>query len=335
MQVYIDANVYLEYFRENAGERLAPLKALDRLVKQKKITLLLPTQTKQEYFRNRRKIAEATRVALVKQSRASSLIPAVMDTGTKEVKSVLKESKKLSQSYKKLIEKYDADVEKERTDADVLLKSLFKQALPLPESEEILQRAHQRYLKGNPPRKSDHSYGDAVTWEILLESATSGDLVIITRDGDYMEVKKGERTLNSYLYAEWRIRTKKKKKLTLFKSLAEFVNIFEKKKTIKEEIVKKEKEEEYTGGLTLASFPQSSILGSQNVVSMPLSEIRTITGSAVYPETWGQLLNGGVTIVPGTTAASFCPYCGQKATSQLLGGGYVCSNPQCRRHFNL
>jgi len=78
MQLYIDSNIYLEYFRENSAERLAPLKELIKLIEKKKITLILPSQTKQEYFRNRRKIAEITRSALIKQSNISSIIPAVM-----------------------------------------------------------------------------------------------------------------------------------------------------------------------------------------------------------------------------------------------------------------
>ncbi|MFA6397973.1 MAG: PIN domain-containing protein [Candidatus Paceibacterota bacterium] len=241
MQLYIDSNIYLEYFRENSAERLTPLKELVKLIEDKKIKLLLPSQTRQEYFRNRRKIAEITRTALIRQGNVSSVIPAVIDKENKEVKDVLNSTKGLVRAYKKLIEKYDKEVEKEKTDADLLINKLFfKYAREIKETDQIVSSAYKRYMKGNPPRKNDHSYGDAIIWETLLKEGENDDLVLITKDSDYIEIFKGKPIINHFLFVEWRVKTKKKKRVVLYKSLAEFVNNLTKKQIIKKEIVQQE-----------------------------------------------------------------------------------------------
>ncbi len=251
MQLYIDSNIYLEYFRENSAERLTPLKELLKLLKKEEVVLLLPSQTRQEYFRNRRKIAEITRLSLIRQSNISSFIPAVLDKGNKEVKDVLSKKKDLITSYKKLIKKYDKEVEKEKTDADLLINELFlKFAKVIKETDEIIASAYRRYMKGNPPRKNDHSYGDALIWETLLKEGANDDLVLITKDGDFIEKHKGKPKINQFLFVEWRIKTKKKKKVILYKSLAEFVNTFTKKEILKKEIIEKENSSVFNASIT-------------------------------------------------------------------------------------
>lgn len=101
MQLFIDTNIYLEYFRENSRERLKPLQALVDLVKEDKIKLLLPAQTKQEYYRNRRTIAQTTRAALLKQSQHLFLVPALMDKDSKEITKINKLADDNQKLYKK------------------------------------------------------------------------------------------------------------------------------------------------------------------------------------------------------------------------------------------
>jgi predicted RNA-binding Zn-ribbon protein involved in translation (DUF1610 family) len=321
MQLYIDANIYLEYFRENSAERLQPLRILEKLIKSKKINLLLPIQTKQEYFRNRRKIAEGMRAALIKQSKLSSLIPAVIDTNRKEVKAILQSTKKLNEAYKKLIAKYDAEVTKEKTDADILLKSIFEKAITLEETDVLVARAYQRYMKGNPPRKSDHSYGDAITWEALLANATNDNLAIVTKDSDYMEISKGEQILNTYLYVEWRIKTKKKKTVKLYRSLAEFVNTLEDKKAIKEEIVEKEKE-----GVSRTLYTAAT---GRSIFGTSMFDVASLNVQSINSEGIGIAAHQPSTIF-------YCPFCGQENIElQMFGGHYLCKNPLCGKQFDI
>lgn len=339
MQLYIDSNIYLEYFRENSAERLTPLKELIKLIERKKIILLLPSQTKQEYFRNRRKIAEITRSALVKQSKISSMIPAVIDKEAKEVKDVLNNTKNLTKSYKVLIDKYDREVEKEKTDADLLISELFsKHARVIKESEDIVLAAYKRYMKGNPPRKSDHSYGDAIIWETLLRESENDDLVLITKDGDFIEIHKGKPEINQFLFVEWKIKTKKKKKVKLYKSLAEFVNTFNKKEVIKKEIVQKENNSILNPSITKSlSYSIKRPVGSFDTVdSVSLNNYSSVisldqvtdnsalinqniipSGGGIFGISTQQnsiLLNSKCNTcgdeIPNDTYPSYCPRCG-------------------------
>ncbi len=351
MQVYLDANIYLEYFRENSKERLAPLRELVKLVKGKKVGLLIPSQTRHEYYRNRRKIAELTRTALVKQAHSNFSVPATLDTDTREVKSVLEHVASLGQAYKKLIEKYDRAVDQEKTDADLLIRELFKLGEGFDETEIITHRAYVRYMKGNPPRKTDHSYGDAITWETLLENGTKDDLLMVSKDGDFIENSKGQPALNHFLYVEWRIKSKKKKKADLFTSLAECVNHINKKKTFKKEIVEKEKRARtFSEGIVNAHIYPNIITdnpflkygellnNNQGIMNMPVGGLSSVSiDDYLRPRidvnaspANSIALSMSYTIEP----AKFCPFCGSRAEGYGLNG-YRCTSERCRKEFNI
>lgn len=329
MQLYLDSNIYLEYFRENSAERLAPLRELVKLISAEKIKLLIPSQTREEYFRNRRKIAELTRTALVSRSKTPLLIPATLDNNIPEVKNISKNAAALANAYKKLIEKYDKSVEKEKTDADLLIKKLFLIGESFPEEENIVKKAHVRYMKGNPPRKSDHSYGDAIIWETLLEKGKNDDPSIISKDSDFMEKHKGEYELNSFLSVEWRIKTKKKKHVKLYKSLAEFVNKFNKKQTIKKEVVEIEKREQpaYTG-FNSTVFPQSVNL-NEWVINTDYSPFK-------FSDSLGSINLLSNSVIRNNTP-SFCPYCGAILASPYVNitieNSRTCGS--CGRKFDI
>ena len=239
MQLFIDSNIYLNYFRASS-ENLASLRALIKLLKQKKVALLVPEQTLQEYERNRSQVIEETRSKLSKQQEGLELnsVPPTIKSAA-EITKIKKKFKAVKMAIQGLIKKYDSYTAKEKTDADILIASMIKIAKILPENKEILDMAHSRYLKGNPPRKSDYSYGDAITWETLLACATSDDLTIVTHDADYKGQQSGKPVLHQFLQKEWAKRSKNK--ISFYESLGEFVNQFEKKKTIEKRVIVQEK----------------------------------------------------------------------------------------------
>ncbi|WP_432644191.1 PIN domain-containing protein [Limimaricola cinnabarinus] len=55
MHLFIDTNVYLEFFRFT-NEKLEELRKLAALVKEQQITLLASSQLRDEYYRNREKV---------------------------------------------------------------------------------------------------------------------------------------------------------------------------------------------------------------------------------------------------------------------------------------
>lgn len=54
MNLYIDTNIYLDFYHFSKGD-LDELEKLTKLIKNQEITLYLPQQTKDEFIRNREK----------------------------------------------------------------------------------------------------------------------------------------------------------------------------------------------------------------------------------------------------------------------------------------
>jgi hypothetical protein len=320
MQLFIDANIYLEYFKVNSSERLTPLNELVKLLEKKKIVLLIPNQTRQEYIRNRRQIAETARVALVTQSEASFFLPAIMDIKAEEMKEVKNNVDRLKKSYKGLLEKYDQCVEDENTDADNLIGKLFEMAGTLEEGDDVLDKAYVRYMKGNPPRKNNNSYGDAIAWETLLGKGGNDDLVVVTRDGDYAESYKGELVISKFLTEDWKQKTVGKNTLKLYRSLAEFVNTFENKTTISKEIVDQEK--------STRLVTSNEFLTVNHSLRAPDERVSWEQFSGLYDSDSVPFVSRSVVQSP-----SFCPYCGNPATDTRFVNIYKCSF--CNKNFTI
>jgi len=338
MQLYIDTNIYLEYFRENSAERLAPLRELLKLLEAKKVKLLVPSQTREEYLRNKNRIAEATRSALFKkQNEIKFVTPAMLDDKLKAVKEVKKNSENLKKAYRKLIKKYDEALEKEETDAEVLIRKVFELGEAIEETEVIVERAYSRYMKGSPPRKNDNSYGDAIIWETLLEKGKNEKLTIISKDSDFIDLFKGAPVLSRYLLNEWKI--KRKKGAVLYRSLAEVVNKLNKNKPIKKEIVQQEKDQPYStqsptqflNGVSYSQYPVNvkdlnSLVFQENSMQNPPWVV------AASGMSNSLIVNSSPFSMNLTNTASFCPYCGKRAESQPFGG-FRCTS--CGRDFHI
>lgn len=239
MKIFIDTNIYLNYFRRSEVS-LSSLKELKKLIGRKKLKLVLPVQTRDEYLRNRNGIAERSRDLIVRETDLKLMFPAPFVKGWPEAARVQKRVEATRKAYRELLKKYDTTVSMERTPADVLIQQLFKSAEVLEDSEDVLRRSYFRYLRGHPPRKTDGSMGDAISWELLLVKAKD-DLVIITGDGDFAEKRRGDTYLNGFLEKEWRAKCDGKT-IKLYNSLGEFINAFERRETVKNDVVKKEKE---------------------------------------------------------------------------------------------
>jgi hypothetical protein len=215
------------------------LKELRRLLKQKKLALVLPAQTRDEYRRNRNGIADQSGVLLVGEIKRKLVLPAPFVTTWPETKRVRKHVELTKKSYQALVKRYDDAVSAESTPADILINRLFAAAESPEEDEDLLKKAHFRYLRGHPPRKNDGSLGDAIAWELLLEKIND-DLVIVSRDSDFAETRRRETSLNAFMAREWRGR-RPGKSAKLFVSLGEFINTFEKREAVKKTVVDRER----------------------------------------------------------------------------------------------
>lgn len=324
MQLFLDTNVYLDYFIVSNDE-LKPLRRLTELVKSGDVTLLLPEQVRQEYERNRDKIAERTREHLVKisEQQISPAMPLMMGS-KREVKmaqaAIKRAQIEVRDAIQKLLQKFDEQVEQETSAADKLIATLFKKARLIKETDETIAKAEHRFLKGNPPRKSDRSYGDAIVWEALLANAAPEPLTLITRDSDYTEKRKGKKVVKSFLFKEWRL--KSSHKLNFFDSLGEFINHFDKKETVKKEVVEKEKEKasSYVDANTWArlasdNFNLPTTAAANNISSFRLPLPVAGFGSTIYTADSAIGIGGidGIGYASfGRPNVSYCPHCGKK-----------------------
>lgn len=320
MQLFIDANIYLDYFRQSS-ERLQSLKALKKLLFKKKLTLLVPTQVKEEYLRNKEKTVEDSRKTLLSQITQFGFNPPTLIKEWREAKNIRKYLEKINKIHKNLVKKYDQEIEKETSQAEILIQDLFSIGKELKENKDILDKAFTRYLKGNPPRKSDNSYGDAIIWGLLLKEASGDDLSIISRDGDFSSIRKKQPILRVFLQKEWK--DSSSKRIKLFTSLGEFINDFENKPTIKKEIIEKEK------------APLDHVYPSVNLqVTSPgigTTVVRPISLLDSYLEVSPRYSRlGGLSNIenPFGKEINFCPYCGKDISSQWReyisrSGGFV------------
>lgn len=133
---------------------------------------------------------------------------------------------------------------------EAVVEEILSRGVVLEASPETLERARERNLRGNPPKKNkerDISYGDAINWEIILEHTDKKKhLVIISNDGDYADNIYGQSVLNLFLKKEWKKLSRSK--IDLFEEPGSFINLIEKKdvvsrseiKEIKNKIIAKE-----------------------------------------------------------------------------------------------
>lgn len=296
MKIFIDANIYLNYFRQGKAP-LSSLQELKKLVRRKRLKLLLPAQTRDEYVRNRNGIAEQSRELILRAIDSSLVFPASFIRSWPEATRVQKRQDATNKAYRDLLRKYDATVSVERTPADILIQRLFATAEVLQDDDAIVRKAYFRHLRGHPPRKNNLSIGDAISWELLLAGAED-NLVIITGDGDYAERRAGAICLNGFLEKEWKAKCRGKT-IELYNSLGEFINAFEKRQAVKNDVVKKEKELlqsatiSYGAGVPVplnnaGAFLTVPTLGVPNNMSMVMNNLPFLTMPTVFDFGVGQ-----------------------------------------------
>jgi len=235
MNLFIDVNIYLNYFKMSS-ENTDSLDVLLKILKTKdNLRLLLPEQVLQEYSRNRSNIANETELVLKKQKKLKlSLPPAVRNWS--EAKEAKRLFKRLNSYYGKIIKRYNGELKNENSRVDKIINEIFDKATKISEEKNIMDRAYYRMLKGNPPGKKN-SYGDAIIWESILDRWTNENLAIVTNDGDWLE-KYDKKSLNRFLFQEWQ--EKAKKRIKVYSSLGKFINNFKKKPIIKKKTIKRE-----------------------------------------------------------------------------------------------
>ena len=216
MQVFIDTNVFLSFYRYTRRD-LKSLEKLVKLIEENSITLIITEQVITEFYRNR----ENTILDSINNfSFKNSLIPSIFDgySESKELHEALERTKKL----KDIIEnQLRIDIINKKLQADILIEKIFSIADVLEITDIVIEKARNRYTIGNPPGKKG-SFGDAINWEALLLNKNHNDLVFISEDKDYKS-NFDDNKINNFLEMEWNNYTNSS--IILYKGINDFLKI--------------------------------------------------------------------------------------------------------------
>jgi len=224
LRIFVDTNIYLDFYRASEHS-LNTLMAIIKLIKDDDVELILPKQVVSEFTRDK----EIVYKEFVGQNFSNIKDPGFVDS---------RQIDKLNKLLDKIKKDYQKKFFNPRSKINTGIKELFDFAIVPEETSEILDMAYYRTLRGNPPRKNNNSFGDAVIWETLLKYFSDKDLIIVSRDGDFSsELHKKE--IHTFLKNEWN--HIKNKRVSLSDSLGEVINKITRKETVKKEAIQEEK----------------------------------------------------------------------------------------------
>lgn len=211
--VFIDTNIFLDFYRASNEASLSLLEKLERV----RDRVICTYQVEMEFLKHRQKeICGISKQSIVEQI---SSLPAVLsdtqlsDSVTRARKDLKSKKAKLNKNLLKLLKNPSDDrvynvLEKVfRSESDHVLTR------DMDVKNKIKRLARRRFQLGYPPRKHDDtSMGDSINWEWIIHCAShlSGRFVIVSRDSDYGCQYDREYFLNDQLRHEFRGRVGKK-----------------------------------------------------------------------------------------------------------------------------
>ncbi|HVE89388.1 MAG TPA: PIN domain-containing protein [Burkholderiaceae bacterium] len=200
MHLFIDTNIYLSFLHYTSDE-LEELKKLPAVIRQKKVTLHLPEQVVDEFYRNREsKVADALK--RLREQRLNPQLPQFCKEYS-ESNRLRDAQKAYDRAHSDLLRKVTEDALARNLRADAAIRELFDLADVVKSDDALVKRASLRAERGNPPGKTG-SLGDAINWETLLQEVPKGnDLIIVTEDNDYASPLATE-SFSEYLRDEWK-----------------------------------------------------------------------------------------------------------------------------------
>lgn len=225
MLVFIDTNIFLDFYRMGSGQ--GALRQLD-LLNQVKDRIITTYQIEMEYKKHRQEMVVETHNQLRGiSSDNKQFSPLLLDfqpatTIKKDIINIEKQQKKIKERMDKIL------LNPSRNDPIYQhLQRLFKSESDLNLNRDknirhtIRRRAQKRFFLGYPPRKtSDNSIGDAVNWEWIIECGIQHktDVTIVSRDNDFGITHNKKRYINDWLKQEFKERVGRKE-ITLTNSL--------------------------------------------------------------------------------------------------------------------
>lgn len=217
MHVFVDTNILLNFYHFS-GEDLDALQNVFASQEKGSAVVHLTDQVVSEFRRNREaKIVDALK--RFKEFRRGLQLPHFMH-GYAEFVQAEAAAKELQSKLAALENQAEQDIADGTLIADDVIRHVFSAAGTLETTDVVYGKAKMRVDLGNPPGKHG-SLGDAVNWELLLETVPKDhDLHIVTEDKDFYSTMNPE-AASPFLEAEWRDR--KSSELHLYRTLSKFL----------------------------------------------------------------------------------------------------------------
>lgn len=228
--LFVDANIWLDFYRARGDAGLSLLEHLDKLSEH----IIVTHQLEMEFKKNRQLaiiegINELKAPTGLQRPGLLSDAKAVQAIGN-SIRSAEKKVRALRARLQKSLEdpSLHDDVYKV---AQRIFKKKDKLVLRIddPIRHKIRRKAFRRFMLGCPPRKrNDTSIGDALNWEWMVHCADeqNSELVIVSRDSDYGVTFGKVSYLNDHLRQEFSERVSRKRGILLYSRLSEALKHF-------------------------------------------------------------------------------------------------------------
>jgi len=311
MNLFIDTNIFLSFLEVSGKDGIKTLDELEKLVNEKKLFLIFPKITQDEFIRNISKVILEfnANISFPKNSSNAPILEnkkelkSKLETIRKQYAELMKEFKK---EYLSVVEQTKARIE----------QKLFKIALYPMDETKYYKQSFYRKLIGNPPG-SGGTIGDQLEWEIILNEYIDKDLTIITNDPSWKDISD-ETKLHPFLKNEWKQKTNKE--LMFFSTLGEFINKYTKTVKITEDEIKNEEQRTSFIETATQDIPLNGIstIGSANAsISARARIINQNTYASVSHRRAGSLsythqnicTNCGIILIEGYNHLGLCPDC--------------------------
>ncbi|MCP9751260.1 PIN domain-containing protein [Ferruginibacter sp. HRS2-29] len=183
MKILIDTNIYLDFYRSN-NETLKLFKELVNHFDK----IILTDQIIFEFERSREGVIKKVRQNFEAESRIENFSSSYLQD-LSEFKDLIELQKQYKVKRTTLINKLNENLEDPSKDP---VASFFKEFVDeslkndkiYRTTEDIIQKANNRKLIGNPPTSDKYSIGDEINWELVIANVKE-DIIIVGRDNTY------------------------------------------------------------------------------------------------------------------------------------------------------
>lgn len=185
MKILIDTNIYLDFYRSNRDT----LKLFEELSNHFD-KIILTDQIIMEFERNRETVIRRVKQSFEAESNIDSFSSSYLQNLPvfKELvvlqKQYVNKKKEVSEAIGKILT--DPSQDPIASFFKVFVDTSTRNGAVYNTTDEIISKARQRKLVGNPPASAAYSIGDEINWEIILANVRE-DIILVGRDNTYKD----------------------------------------------------------------------------------------------------------------------------------------------------